>query len=904
MLTMTAHSLAEFHELVKKSEQALLDGDKPTKRPDDFWYRGVDNGAYTLTPSLYRYRDPIEKEQLLFLLHEQSALTSFGDKRISWERVIHMQHHSIPTRLLDWTTNILIAVFFALTVVPINPCVYILNPLRLNRKNKEERLVTVPMYSDFDFERYFFGNPGLMFDGPLAIIPKVRIKRLIRQRGRFTVQGRKHEPLERQAPECIARINLSESSHTELREELARNGISARELFPDYEGVAQFVKSEARLRLIPYDESIASHIRHRLWERAADDLYALTHRDENKEPPSKGIAFCNLDETYISRAPQAAQMATWLKRGPPFLFITGEAGIGKTNFTLHTLLRHDDFQDKPSVFFSFKLYGSEQVAREEGIGELAGYLYDIMLSRRHSEQDRHVARQMLSEGDVVLALDGLDELARIRGVEAVEEVGRELEALFSGSPRARVIITCRDHVLTRLKGTGVLGKTKNQHEFKLSRFPAETVRNVLEQKLPNIPNNLIEMARVPLFYEMVRRARDHWPELIAAQDNRTKLEEVWFNVILRENRLDLDLRKLGVIAGRMLHDRSDLLNANSITADLKAILRVLSSYPFALFVEELQETYSFSHQSLREFVLAWCVTKEIKSRSPDLLKSSGSFDYEGHEFYDRVRDILDIKHDVIDQLGCLLDSRDLDEGQQNHLIRNLFEILGELTPGESGLVEKIAETALPFLKPTRTDAGYITYKTRYNIVRCLERIHWSAPRPYIDHIKDFRWWRDPYHKPAEDEYHVYAYAIRGFHRPRQEATSTPPIIYRRTIASKQMRDLETKVSDHLMAVIESLKEYEIPEDAIFLGINCTLALIRWLPQKPDLDRIDTLMQWRHMDWRMKQNLFHALFLRYGARIPTRFRNGGLFCDAGELENASDEVKEAFRMTKLGPASVV
>ena len=114
-----------------------------------------------------------------------------------------------------------------------------------------------------------------------------------------------------------------------------------------------------------------------------------------------------------------------------------------------------------------------------------------------------------------------------------------------------------------------------------------------------------------------------------------------------------------------------------------------------------------------------------------------------------------------------------------------------------------------------------------------------------------------------------------------------------------MRNLEDVVADRLMAVIERINEHEIPEDGIFLGINCTFALIRWLPKNPDLDRLEALLHWRHMDWRMKQNLFYALFVRYGERIPARFRKSGVFRDAGELENAPAEASEAFRRLTSG-----
>ena len=898
VLTGTARSLGQFQTLLKELEKRLTAANTTVSGQDKLWYRGHDNGSYTLTPSLYRYHEPIEKERLLFTLHEQSALKKFRGKPVSWERVIHMQHYNIPTRLLDWTADLWVAVFFALTAAPAEPCIYILDPWRLNG---DGGLVKVPDDRRFDFREHFFGNPRLAPDRPLAVIPKVKGNpRLERQRGRFTVQGRNSEPLERQVPNCVAKINLHAASHADLREELRRHNTFGPEVFPDPEGVAQFLRSEACLTKIRYDESIASRIRSHLQNRAERDRYALTHREENKEPCSKGIKFCNLDAAYLNRKTEASRMLAWLENGPPFLFITGEAGMGKTNFALHTLLCHDEFRGKPSVFFSFKLYGSRAARNNrDGEGELAGHLYDILFEHKPSRQERETAQAMISDGAVVLALDGLDELARVQGEDAIRAVARELDALFGGSPNARVIITCRDHIFVRLEGTGALGMTRNRRVLNLGCFPARIMRSALRRQLGETPEKLVEMARIPLFYEMIRRAQHHWRELLKAGANRTRLEEAWFKIILEENGyrdLDLNLRKLGTIAGRMLQDRSDLINANnpSMADDLRDLLRGLSSHPFALFVQDLNDTYSFSHQSLREFVLAWCAAKEIKTRSFDLLKSSSSFDYEGHELYDRVRHLLDIKNDVIDQLSRLLDVRSLDERERNHLIRNLFEMLGELTPEDNGLVKKIVEAALPYLKPAQGEASYVTYKTRYNIARCLERIHWSAPRPYIEHIQNFRWWWNPHCRPLRGQDHISAFAVRGFHRPRQEATSTPPILYRRTATPPGLGKMEREVSDRLMAIIEGLKEHEIPEDGSFLGINSTLALIRWLPRKPDRARIEALLRHPHMTSRMKQNLFYALFIRYRTTIPDRFRAAGLFHDAGDLENPSTGAREAFQ----------
>src|ERR1039457_6982753 len=83
-----------------------------------------------------------------------------------------MQHYGIPTRLLDWTAKLWIAVFFALTRSAVNPCIYILNPLRLNRKHDIDRLVGVPEDHAFDFPKAFFPAPPHPVQQPLAIVPK------------------------------------------------------------------------------------------------------------------------------------------------------------------------------------------------------------------------------------------------------------------------------------------------------------------------------------------------------------------------------------------------------------------------------------------------------------------------------------------------------------------------------------------------------------------------------------------------------------------------------------------------------------------------------------------------------------------------------------------------------------
>jgi hypothetical protein len=871
----TAHSFQEFVSLVEEAKKHLVGDPNDSCEPPEFWYRGHDRDTYTLTPSLFRYYDAEEMEERLFKLHAEIEIAYPGQQAISWETVFKMQHYGIPTRLLDWTAKLWIAVFFALTRNAAKPCIYILNPSRLNRKNAIHRTVRVPEDRAFEFQDTFFPDPSRPVLHPLAIVPKPLYPRMRSQCSRFTVQGKEREPLERQSPNSVARIFLSESASKELKTFLDDANVTAVALFPDHEGIARHVIAEADLRLLPYDAATASEIRLHLRQRA-DDI--------------KGFGPCNLGAAYISRAAEESQMVDWLKNGPPVLFVTGEAGIGKTNFVLHCLLEREEFQTKPFVFFSFKRYGSQSP------DELVRHLYEVMIGTASTDHEQRVARQMIWDGAVGLALDGLDELARVKSQEAVEAVAQELDRLVGGSQDARVVISCRDHILERLRGTGALGNNVQRAELRIKSFDLQTMRQALEHELGPDAGKLAAVAATPLLYEMIRQARRYLDRLVAASGASTRLQEEWFKVMLEARGQSSEaLGSLGAIAGTMLQSRSDLLEINSVDADSQKLIRELSVRPFALFTEELRDTFSFSHQSLREFVLAWCVAQEIKTRQFKLLTVSSSFDYEGAEFYERVSGVLDITRDVVQQLHRLLDSPGLNEVQWNNLARNLFEMIGELMPDDATAAEAVVQVALRYIDPAFEGPHYVSYKTRYNVVRCLERIHYSAPRdPYFQHILHYHWSGKVLNRD-----HIAAHAVRGFHMKKQKPGSLPPTVFNDRKPTAEAARMDVEVSNALLGAIEALTSKEVPEDADFFGLNCTLALIRWLPQEPDLDRLGRLLRHRHTSVRMRQNIVYALFRRYGLDIPGKFLEGSFPQGgsprprSGERTFAGDEDTEAL-----------
>ena len=109
-------------------------------------------------PSIFRVRDNgyvLSKAQEKLICKRFEERSSLLISRPAGDKIgtlLLMQHYGIPTRLLDWSDSLSIALSFALEQYSEEPTIWVLNASALNQANKS--LARSKMIDSFDLKNF------------------------------------------------------------------------------------------------------------------------------------------------------------------------------------------------------------------------------------------------------------------------------------------------------------------------------------------------------------------------------------------------------------------------------------------------------------------------------------------------------------------------------------------------------------------------------------------------------------------------------------------------------------------------------------------------------------------------------------------------------------------------------
>lgn len=257
LTTITISSLQDFlthADLGQESDSTAI------------WFRGVGNAQYTLSPSLHRHNQITDTSSLFRF--EKKLITRFKERSVPylphrlddpWEMLFLMQHYGMPTRLLDWTENPLIALFFALSSAKINSAnsydddaaVWMLSPSKWNQcvfsHNSYQGGAMSP--SEAMVNSYAPSNsPEYINENPVAILGIHNSPRIVAQRGSFCLFGKSLSPMEtiytsgNFEHDTLKKLIIPKKEIGNVLSKLVWMGVTDSVIYPDLEGLAKETK--------------------------------------------------------------------------------------------------------------------------------------------------------------------------------------------------------------------------------------------------------------------------------------------------------------------------------------------------------------------------------------------------------------------------------------------------------------------------------------------------------------------------------------------------------------------------------------------------------------------------------------------------------------------------------------
>jgi hypothetical protein len=186
-------------------------------------FRGEDSDGYPLRPRAGRYPDlsSVAVERVILEHFKRYSLPYLSrEPADEWEWLALAQHHGLPTRLLDWSQNPLVAAFFAVR-----------HPKRMG--HRVLYLLDTKHVGEADMGFAPFDIPDVR-----EYQPKHIAQRVAAQSGVFTLHPQPADPLQSRG---LERWVIDESCLARLFTTLLSYGVTEASIDPGLDGVARYI---------------------------------------------------------------------------------------------------------------------------------------------------------------------------------------------------------------------------------------------------------------------------------------------------------------------------------------------------------------------------------------------------------------------------------------------------------------------------------------------------------------------------------------------------------------------------------------------------------------------------------------------------------------------------------------
>lgn len=288
----TSFEIESFDEYLNTIHRELGQNGEGKRR---LYFRGQSKRAaegYPLTPSVARYKhlgnlslpEREQKECEVLETFSNHLLTYVQHRpQTAWEELAIAQHHGLPTRFMDWTTNPLVALYFAVRNTSdrsADSAVYVLisNPKRYADLKRGQAAQVKPVgdaatessvvpeddvYAVFgtddstpaadiitpadsvelnaevgslELPTPFKISENIIYDPP-HVSPRIRA-----QDGVLLACWQPMQPLDEKD---YLEIVIKQAAHEDIRRRLDQYGVFDKQLFPDLDGIAKWLKYRA-----------------------------------------------------------------------------------------------------------------------------------------------------------------------------------------------------------------------------------------------------------------------------------------------------------------------------------------------------------------------------------------------------------------------------------------------------------------------------------------------------------------------------------------------------------------------------------------------------------------------------------------------------------------------------------